>query len=85
MTKKDPEGGPSPASFVHTAGATQAEDPDYWSQFIRRVFRSENFDGSEAALWIAVARYAERPSKGRERELRRAAREFGVSSASLED
>ncbi|MCY3732285.1 MAG: hypothetical protein OXF98_13170 [Rhodospirillaceae bacterium] len=35
-------------------------------------------DDSEVALWIAVTRYAERPSKGRERKLKRAARAFGI-------
>ena len=51
---------------------------DYWPNFVRSVFRETMLDDSEVALWIAVTRYAERPSKGRERKLKRAARAFGI-------
>ncbi len=73
MTTTTPESGSTPAK------ATVPDDSDRWSQFLRRVFRSENLDGPEAALWIAVSRYAERPSKSREQALRQAARQFGVA------
>ncbi|MDE0064288.1 MAG: hypothetical protein OXU72_16045, partial [Gammaproteobacteria bacterium] len=49
-----------------------------WSRFLTRAIRQGNLDGLEAAVWAAAARYAEWPTKDRERELIRAAKAFGL-------
>ena len=49
-----------------------------WSRFLNRAIRRGNLEGLEAAVWAAAARYAEWPSRDRERELKRAAEAYGI-------
>ena len=61
----------------------QDESRFQWSRFLNRAIRRGNLEGLEAAVWAAAARYAEWPSRDRERELKRAAQAFGIDTATF--
>ena len=63
---------------VRKASPSRETSHYQWSRFLRRAIRNANLDGLEASVWAAAARYAEWPSKDRERDLKRAAEAFGI-------
>ncbi len=49
-----------------------------WMRYLRLATRGARIGKLEAAVWKAVAWYADSPCKASELELRRAARAFGI-------
>ena len=49
-----------------------------WTRYLRLATRATRMGELEAAVWEAVAWYADSPSRTSELELKRAARAFGI-------
>ena len=49
-----------------------------WMRYMRLATLGSRMDKLEAAVWTAVARHADSPSKASELELKRAAMAFGI-------